>query len=465
MENQDGRPSRRRSAASELITSGPVWSAVWHLAWPTAVNTLIMTAYNVINGVFVGRLPNAEQALAAIGIGFAALMIQFALTIGIGAGTSALVSRFIGAEQYENADEATGQSLVLSVICAILSGVPIVVLARPIVAAIGAQGPVIPLAAGYAAIIAWFSIPGFIYFIAQAALRSTGDVKSPLYAGAATICLNVLLDWLLIFGIGPFPMLGVRGAAVATGTSRVVGMVVSLWFLRRSILRPSFRRLWPHWGWFARILNVGWPATLQNLIFAGANVVFLRILALMGTSQATAAQAALTVGMRIESVAFMPGLAYMTAAVPLVGQNLGAENPDRAEHCAWVATGQAVAIMATVGVAFFVVPRWLTTLFTSDAAVVPLAVLYLQINAVSEPFIALGLVLRGALQGAGETRAPAWISFVTLWVIRLPLAWALTVGLGYGAVGAWIAMSGTTILSGLMILRWFTWGNWRTVRV
>ena len=442
-----------------------MWSAVWYLAWPTAVNTLIMTAYNVINGVFVGRLPNGEEALAAVGIGFAALMIQFALTMGIGAGTSALVSRFIGAEQYDDADEAAGQSLVLSVLGGLLSGVPIILLARRIAAGIGAQGSVISLAADYTAIIAWFSVPRFVYFIAQATLRSTGDVKSPLYAGAATIALNVLLDWLLIFGIGPFPMLGVRGAAIATGISWVVGMVVSLWFLRRSILRPAFRRMWPHWGWFARILNVGWPAILHNLVWTGANVVFIKILAFLGPGQATPAQAALTVGMRIESIAFMPGLAYMTAAIPLVGQNLGAGRPDRAEHCAWVATGQAIAIMTAVGIVFFTAPRWLATLFTTDGAVVPLIVRYLQINAVSQPFLALGLVLRGALQGAGETRAPAWISFVTLWVIRLPLAWLLAIAAGYGAMGSWIAMSGTTILSGLMITRWFTWGSWRTMRV
>ncbi len=455
----------RRNNATDIIVTGHVWSAVWYVAWPTAINTLILTAYNLINRAFVGRLPNAEEALAAVGIGGAALMLQFALTVGISVGTSALVARFIGAEQFDDADEATGQSLGLSVIGGVISAVPLVAAAYPIVVAVGAHGDVAPLAAAYTAIIGWFSIPFFVYFIAQAALRSAGDVRSPLYAGAATIIVNILFDYLLIFGVGPFPQLGVQGAAYATGISRIAGMLITLWFLRRSVLRAAFVHMWPRWHWFARILRIGWPAVLQNFVWTGANAGFLRILGELPGALATASQAAYTVAISIESIAFMPGVAYSMAATPLVGQNLGAGKPDRAMHTAWVATGQAVAIMSLVAVAFVVIPEWLALAFTKEQTVVPLIVSYLMINALSEPFLALGMVLRGALQGAGETRVPFWLSVLTLWVIRLPLTWALAIPFGLGATGAWIAMSGSTVLSGIVIAYYFKLGRWREVKV
>ncbi len=279
------------------------------------------------------------------------------------------------------------------------------------------------------------------------------------------IVLNAVLDWLLIFGRGPIPGMGVHGAAISTGISRIVGMCLSFVFLRRSILKESLAHFRPHVGWFGRILNIGWPASVQNLLWTSASAVFLRILAFLPGGEATVAQAALTVGLRIESVAFMPGVAYAMAATPLVGQNLGAGQPGRAEHSAWVATGQAVFVMSSVALVFYFAPWWLARGFTTDMGVVHLVVRYLRINAISEPFLALGMVMRGALQGAGDTRIPAWITVSTLWFIRLPLAWVLANRFGYGAVGAWTAMCLTTILSGVASMAWFKWGTWRTLRV
>jgi putative MATE family efflux protein len=277
------------------------------------------------------------------------------------------------------------------------------------------------------------------------------------------IALNVLLDWLLIFGIGPFPSLGVRGAAIATSVSRLVGTILIFGFLARSALSGSISHFRVHWGWFGRILKIGWPAALQNLLWTTAFAGFIRVLACL--PRATSAQAALTVAGAIEAVAFMPGIAYSIAATPLVGQNLGAGKPKRAEHSAWVATAQAAAIMSLVAVLFVTIPRQLALLFTDKASVVPLIVSYLRINAISEPFLAIGMVMRGALQGAGETRIPAWVAFITNWAVRLPLAWLLAIYLGYGAPGAWIAMCVTTILSGLILIGWFVWGNWRNLEV
>jgi putative MATE family efflux protein len=455
---------QQRDEAGRIITSGSISRAVWYLAWPTIVNTVIITAYILINRAFLGRLgAGAADALAAVGIGDTVLFIQFAVTIGLSVGTSALVARFLGARQSGDAEEATRQSLFLAVIGGIITAAPLIIWADSISGLMGASSTVSPLAANYLAIVAYSSIPSFIYIVVTAALRSAGDVRRPLYAGAAVIAINTIFDYLLIFGIGPFPRLEVAGAAISTGISRIVGMALILWFLNRSILRESLRQLKVHFGWFRRILNIGWPAMAQNLMWSGASLV---LVALVGRlPDGTVAIAALTLGLAIEAMAYMPGVAYATAVTPLVGQNLGAGQPERAERSAWVSAWQAIGFMTIVAVFFVVIPKQLSRAFTSYESVVALTASYLLINSVSEPFLALGMVLRGALQGAGDVRVPALITFTTFWVVRLPLVWLLAEVLSMGAIGAWIAISGSTILSGIMTWLWFRTGRWKTVKM
>lgn len=456
--------SEQTNAATELITSGRISSAVWYLAWPTAIQTLLQTAYMVANMVFVGRLAHADRALAAVGIGNSVLMIQFGLMIALSVGTSALVARSLGAGRVGEADEATGQSLGMCLIGGVLCAAPLIIWARPIVELIGAGGSVVAMSADYIVVISWATVPAFIWTIVTSALRSAGDVRSPLYISAVTLALNVFLDWILIWGVGGMPSYGVHGAALATVIARVFGAGLSLVFLGRSVLRKSFGNLVPDWSMSVRVLKIGLPAAAGNLLWGLSGTAFIAVLALLPEAQRTAAQAALTVGMRIESFAFMPGLAYSMAATPLVGQNLGAGKPERAEHSAWVAVSHAAGIMSVVAVCFLVFPVWITTLFTTEAVVVTMTVSYLRINAVSEPFLAVLMVLRGGLQGAGDTVMPMIMTLVNMWVLRIPLA-ILLLKMGYGASGAWFAMSATTILGSLMIAAWFKWGTWRTREV
>lgn len=458
-------PERPRNQATEIIVSGRVWSAVWYLAWPTAINTLIQSAYGVVNTIFVGRLPHSTQAFAAVGIGSQALMFQFGMMIGLSAGTSALIARFLGGHKYEDADKVMGQTVILSIIGGIVTAIPFIVFALPLAKIIGASGEAARLAADYTALIAWFSVPMFLLVNITAALRAAGNMRGPLVVNGSVILINIFLDWLLILGNGPFPRMGVHGAAVATSVSRVLGMLMAFGLLRRSVLKGGLYHLGFDWYWCKRILNIGWPAAIQNLLFSTAAAGFRWVLGSLPEQQVDPAQAALTVSLAIESVAFMPGIAYSMAATPLVGQNLGAGKPERAEHSAWVAVSQAGAIMSSVALVFFLAPEWLARMFTKEAAVASLVVSYLRINAISEPFLAVNMVLRGALQGAGDTRTPAIISVSTMWVFRLPLAYLLANTLGYGAVGAWIAMSVTTCLSGILMALWFRWGTWRHIEV
>lgn len=464
MDNR-AKAAKKQNEASELITSGHIGKAVWYLAWPTAVNTIIQTLYSVINRVFLGHSSNhvsATDQLAAVGAGGALLMIQFAIMFGLSVGTSALVARFLGAENYKDADEATRQSIILSILFGILTMIPLIIYARPLVILLGAHGKVISLAASYTAIIAYTSVPAFLYMTITSAMRSAGDVIRPLYVGAVLIAINILFDWLLITGVGPFPTLGVAGAAIATGISRIVAMVLIFFFLKSSALGDSMSNLKAHFGWFKRILRIGFPAMGQTLLWTTASAIYFKLLG--GLPDATVAQAALTVSITIESFAFMPGSAYSAAATPMVGQNLGAGKPERAQHSAWVATAQAALIMSIISVLFLVIPAQLAHIFTKETAVVALIVWYLRLNAISEPIFAVGMTLRGALQGAGDVVVPTIITLISLWIVRLPLTWIL-IKLGYGAKGAWFAMSFTTGLSGILIAIWFRKGRWKSAKV
>ncbi|NLN78817.1 MAG: MATE family efflux transporter [Armatimonadetes bacterium] len=464
--NNKSSSSGRRQDATAIITSGPIWSAVWYLTWPSAISTFIMTFYNIVNRIFLGHVPAAEASLAASGIGGNALNFQMALLFGLSAGTSALVSRSIGENRLKDAVQAARQSIILSVLAAILTGIPLALCAKYLVMAIGAAGDVVALATSYTAIISWASIPLFVNMIATAILRSQGDVRSPLYSVAAVIVVNVLLDWLLIFGIdGLIQPMGIRGAAIATGVSRVVGMTLTLWFVRRSKLGEALS----HWRldlrWLVRIFNIGWPASAQNLVMTLGSAGYLRILGMLPSGQATAAQAAYTVALALEALAFQPGIAYSMAAPPMVGQNLGAGKPQRAIKSAWVAAGQAAAIMGLIASLFLIIPQYLAKPFSSDVALVPIIVAYLRINSFSEPFLALNMVLRGALQGAGNTFVPFILTSFSLLFVRLPLEWLLAIHLKMGASGAWWSMSITACLGGLLMAAWFKFGNWRETKV
>ena len=468
--DRETKAIRSRDRASEIMISGSIWRAVWYIAWPTAINTIIQTAYMNINPMFLGHLgKNAEIALAATSIGRTVLMVQFSVLFGISVGAGALVSRFLGAEVYDDADEAARQSMWLSIVVGIVTMLPLIFYAEPLVKLMGAEGSVVPTAARYVAIISYSSIPAFLSMIIVSVLRSAGDVMRPLYAGVITTGLVAILDYVFIFGVGPIPRMEVVGSAISTNIARFLGMLLMIWFLKASVLRGSLDHFRPHFGWFKRIMRVGIPAAVQNLLFTTSGAGFMMVIGRVPNP--SAAQAALGVGMALESLAFMPGSAYAMAAAPLVGQNLGAGQPDRAERSAWAAAWQSAALMGLIAVWFLVIPERLAGIFfggdsvVSSAAVVPLVVTYLRLNAISEPFLAIGMTIRGALQGAGDVIVPTFITFLTLWVIRLPLAWLLAVVLGYGATGAWIAMSVSTILSGLLAVAWFKTGNWRGVEV
>ncbi len=442
----------------EKETKFGLHQAVWTLAWPSVLTMLLQTFNSFLDRFFVGHL--GSDALAAVGVGGQFMFLLFSVGMSVGVGTSALVSRFTGAKETDQAKVAANQSLWLGLIAALLSVAIVFPLRHSVVGWMGVNAHAAGLCVRYLS-LTLLGVPAlFAMLIMSSVFRGIGDTKTPLLVMIGVNIIHLGGDYLLIFGHFGFPKMGLIGGATALIASQVIGAILYFVFLQRSTLHGFAARMkMLDLDWAKRILVIAIPAAGQNLSRVLSMMVFTGVLA--RSPQATAAVAALTIGLTSESVAFMPGFAFSMAAGTLTGQNLGAKNPRRAEKAAWTALQQGLVIMIVMGGVFFVLARPFAHIFTHDPQVVPLTVAYLRIAALSEPFLALGMILTGALNGAGDTKAPAWAGVATMWGIRLPLAWLLIYGLHFGATGAWWAMTVSTALNGLVALALFKRGTWK----
>ncbi|MCS6950076.1 MAG: MATE family efflux transporter [bacterium] len=435
---------------------------VWNLSVPAVTTNLLQTTNAFLDRMFVGRL--GRDALAAVGVAGQGMFLLIAISFIVGTGATALVARFVGGQALGDARKTLRQSLTLSALIGAACMVAGYLLAKPAFSLMGME------ASAERATVTFFSItllgvmPLFVGQALGAVLRGMGDMRTPLKVMALVNVVHIVLDFLLIFGVGPFPRLGLAGAAIALTLSQWVGLVMFWVALRRHPVMGEavrFQRL--EVAWAKRIVHIGAPASLQALLRISSMLGYTRILS--ATPEGTAALAALPIGLTAESIAFMPGLGYSMAATALVGQSLGAKRVDIASRYAWMATAQACLIMTIMGVVFYLLAYPFARWFTHDPLVVEVTADYLHVNAYTQPFLALAMVLSGAFQGAGDTRTPTWITFVTMWLMRLPLAYLLALSLGYGTLGAWWAMAASVIASGVLTALLFRAGKWKRVKV
>jgi putative MATE family efflux protein len=435
---------------------------VWRLAWPSVLTMLLQFTNGLVDMFFVGRLGPAAQA--AVGMGGQVLILLLAASMLVTTGTTAIVARHIGAGDRAGAAEAAKQALLLAAGLSLLLGLPLWLLRGPTLAAMGAPPEVMQPGMAYLGIITLAITPYFLLLTFTAVFQGLGDVRTPLAIMLVVNGANIALDALLIMGWGPVPALGVTGAAVASSSARIAGAVLSAAWLARTGIWTHAPGHWRLRGdWALRLLRIGMPAALQSVLRGVGAAGYTRILA--QTAEGTAAVAALAVGIRAEGLGYMPGVAYGRAASTLVGQSLGARQPERAERSGWLCTWQALVIILAMSVLFYVLAPTIAGWFSRDARVIALVTSYLRVNALGEPFLAFAIVLGGALQGAGDTRFQALVSVLTMWLLRLPATHWLCLTLGFGAEAAWWTMAGTTAIQGLLIATWFRAGRWKELEV
>jgi putative MATE family efflux protein len=448
----------------DIIVSGSTWAAIWHMSWPGLLNMITIAIASFADVWVAGKL--GPQVQAAIGIGGQIWFFMTFLAVALSAGTTALVSRFCGARDHDGAVEAARQSLVFAFLFGFVSTAIGLMLARPLYHWLGATPAVEALGWDYLKFDLLSQVPFTTLWVAHSIFRAKGNPRVPLFVWLVMMILIIALD----VGLCLSPLnLGVKGIGISWLVAAVVGLTVDIVLLKRSDLGAcvDFRPILRHGlsqEWLLRLLNVGLPACIQDLAWVGGNFVMIIIFA--QTIDPTSCQAAWAVGLRLEEmVAGMPIYALAMAVGTIVGQNLGAQQADRAERAGWQCAAIGSVFNAFVGLMMFFFALPIAQLMSHDMTVTLYTQQYLQIVGASEPFVALWLILFGAMQGAGYTKWPMWASTFCLLVLRLPLAWYLTVPLGMVPTGTWFGIAISSTFIGLVAIWRFKTGVWKAQKV
>ncbi len=446
---------------NSLLPGHSLTRSLTGLAAPMLIGALLQNLQSVIDMFWVGRL--GPVAVGAVAVSGTILMILFPMLMGVSVGTVALVARFIGAGDLEKANAAAGQSLTLSVLLGAASGAVGWAFTLPLFELLGTPPEIAAAGEPFLRISLLGSATVFFLFQANAALQGAGDAWTPMWIMLISNVLNIVLEPLFIFGLGPLPPMGVRGAALATVLAQALAALLSMHALSagRSRLHVTSRQWRPDWNLCWRILRIGIPGSGQMFTRSLMSAVMMRIVAGFGTM----AVAAYGIGMRLHMLILMPAFAFGGAAATLVGQNLGANRPAVAARAAWLATGLDALIMLAAAGVMLTVPEPVIRFFNADPEVVRLGADYLRIVSPFYLFAALGIVLGRGLNGAGDSLAPMIVTILSLWGAQVPLALWFSRIWNPPINGVWWAMGVAILLHGLLITAWFSTGRWKHQKV
>ena len=457
----DPKQMNDRSRQKYDLTKGSIPKSIWILAWPMVLGNLLQNLFNIVDMIFVGRLgPDAIGAVAMSGI---LMSVVWTFLAGVSMGTRAMVSRFFGAGDIGQTKIVVYQSLILGAVLSVLLAILGLFFAAPALKALGAAPEVVRLGTPYLTIIFLGSFALIIFFLISSVLRGIGDSLTPMKVWALATVLNIVLDPILIFGLGPAPRLGVSGAAIATVTGQGIGMVIGLWILFRgiSLIQIHLRefRLNPNIIW--RIIKIAIPGSVQGGVRSLGDLFIMRIVAIYGT----VAVAAYGVGLRVLMFVMLPGWALGSTAASLVGLNLGAKKPERAEKSARYTAGYYLLFVIPMGILFFAAPEWVMRIFNSDPNVLRIGGEYLRITTLAYPFLAVGLITGMAQSGAGDTTTPMIVIITGIFAVQIPLALLLPKLLSSETSGIWLAIASAYTLQGILMVYFFSRGKWKRKKV
>ena len=443
------------------FTEVPIGRAVILLAIPMVLEMALESVFAVVDVFWVSKL--GAGAVATVGLTESMLALLYALAIGLSMAATATVARRIGERDRDRAARTAVQAIALGVCVSVPLGVLGALLAPRLLALMGAGPDVVASGWKFTAVMLGGNSVIVLLFLINAIFRGAGDAAVAMRVLWLANAINLVLDPCLIFGLGPFPALGVTGAAVATTTGRGIAVCVQLAALARGtghlVIRRPHLRLDPKT--MVSLLRLSGSAIVQSLIGTASWIGLVRILAGFGS----AALAGYTIALRIVVFAILPSWGMSNAAATLVGQNLGAKRPDRAERSVFLAGLYNMAFLGAVGLVFVSVPGALVGLFTQDPAVRPIATQGLRIIAAGFLFYAWGMVLVQTFNGAGDTWTPTRINLFIFWLWEIPLAYFLAVRLGLGPRGVFLAIAvafSTLAVAGAVLFRR---GKWKEKKV
>jgi putative MATE family efflux protein len=442
-------------------TQGSIGRAVFILAIPMMLEMAMESTFAVVDIYFVSSL--GPSAVATVGLTESVLTLVYAVGIGFAMGTTALVARRIGEKNPEAAADAAVQAILVALLASLPFLIAGVFFAKDILALMGADAWSLEHGYRYTIWMLGGNAVIMLIFIMNAIFRGAGDAATAMRVLWVANGINLVLDPILIFGWGPFPAMGVEGAAVATCIGRGVGVLMQFWILFRGAqhIRIRVSQVRVNLPMLGKLVRTSLGGIGQFIIATSSWIGLVRIISVFGSE----VLAGYTIAVRIFIFTLMPAWGFSNAAATLVGQNLGAQQPERAERSVWITGLVNMGFLAVVSLVYIFCDRWLVGIFTSHPGVVNAGAQCLRIVAVGYIFYAWGMVMPQAFNGAGDTITPMKINLICFWAMEIPMAYLFALPLGAQQTGVYWAIVIAESLAGLIAIAWFRRGTWKLTKV
>jgi len=443
------------------FTSGSINKAIFLLAVPMVLEMLLESTFAIVDIFFVNKL--GSGASATVGLTEAALSILYSVAWGLAMGVTAMVARRAGEKNFTAASDVAAQAIIIGTFFSVIISIIGLLFPREILQFMGAGAQVVKENYRFMQIMLAGNIVIMFLFINNAIFRGAGDASIAMRALLISNAINIILDPLLIFGIGPFPQMGVVGAAVATTTGRAAGVIYQFYhmFRGKDLIKLRLEQFRVNLKLIANILKTSAGGMFQFIIGSCSWIFLARIIAESGES----ATAGYVTAIRICIFTILPAWGLANAAATLVGQNLGAGQPDRAESSVWRTALIALCFFALVAIVFFFFGETLMRFFSSDEEAIKSGTLCLHILAVGYIFFAYGMIISQAFNGAGDTRTPTYINLFAFWLIQIPMAYFLAKSLKMGPRGVYIAIGLSETILALVAIFIFKKGRWKLIKL
>lgn len=445
----------------EDFTTGSIRKAIFMLSIPMILEMLMESTFALVDIIFVSRI--SVNAVATVGLTESVITLLYAVAIGLSMAATAVVARRIGEKDKKGASKAAVQAIFLGALVAVIIGVLGIIYPKEILALMGGEASLIEEGYGYTRILIGGNITIMMLFLINAIFRGAGDASVAMWMLVISNGLNIILDPIFIFGLGPIPAYGVEGAAIATTIGRgvaVTGQFMILifgWSRIKIGIKDFIIDLKVMWN----LIKVSLGGIGQFLIGTSSWVFLMRIMSEFGSD----VLAGYTISIRVMLFTLMPSWGMSNAAATLVGQNLGAKQPERAEKSVWKTGKYNAILMVVISVIYLVFATFIVGMFSDVEDVVKYGALSLQIITAGYVFYAYGMVVTQSFNGAGDTRTPTIINFFCFWVFQLPFAYLAAFTFDWGPVGVFVAITLAEILIAVMSIILFKKGNWKSVQV
>ncbi|MFP4249108.1 MAG: MATE family efflux transporter [Armatimonadota bacterium] len=444
------------------LTQGHLLTQIARLSWPIVAASFVHWLMGVVDIKMVGTLGPA--AIAAVGTSREAIFTFLTLIFAVATGAQVMTARYMGQHDAGKAADVCRQAIILGIIMTAILGPAGYFLSGSLLSLLGAQGETLAEGTVYMQTFFLGTLPLLLGFMLTSSLQGAGDTLTPLYVNIATVAANIVLNWLLIFGIGPFPAMGVVGAAWGTVIARTFAGAAFVWIITsgKFALHVPLRARWlidlAVWG---KMFYIGVPSSIEGF---ARNMGFLSLFWILNQTDAgRMAVAGYTISVQIRMFGVMFGLALMSAAMTAVSQNMGAEDPVRAEKSGWTITGISAGVMALMGLGSILLADPLIRFFTDSPDTIHWGVISLIVLSLSLPFTGLSMGCSGSLRGAGDTLSPLYATLIFTTVVGPGLAYLLTVVMNVGPLGAWIGLGVGTALQSVMVAAIFKRGKWKHI--